>query len=160
MGAKSKNKGLVFKGTIFLLSALLFVATALFVRHIVVASSGTMTLSVASSVAAGQQDVPVYVTYNSNGTDVSFIGCEISVSSTLATFSHHADSDVGGGTVTTIEYTLTDGGPLDADQTVNGVIDDPVGPAVEAAALVKTGTSLLPPVIGSSSLLAVVAVIT
>lgn len=39
-------------------------------------------------------------------------------------------AQVGGVTVSTITYTATDGGPLDEDGQKNGVITDPVGPAV------------------------------
>lgn len=34
------------------------------------------------------------------------------------------------GTVTTLSYTITDGGPWDADGAVDGVIIDPLGPGV------------------------------
>jgi LysM repeat protein len=40
---------------------------------------------------------------------------------------------VGGNTVSTLTYTLVDGGPLDADGTANGTIVDPVGAAVIAS---------------------------
>ncbi len=40
---------------------------------------------------------------------------------------------IGGTPVTTLIYELVDGGPLDADGVVNGVIVDPVGPAVPVA---------------------------
>ena len=63
--------------------------------NFVSANSGNMSLQVSSSVAAGQQDVPLYIYYDSNGSDVSFIGCEVSVDNTLATFSHFADDDGG-----------------------------------------------------------------
>ncbi len=46
----------------------------------------------APSVAPGQQDVPVYVHLNSNGTDVSFAGCEIEIDTSLVNFSHGADN--------------------------------------------------------------------
>ncbi len=44
---------------------------------------------------------------------------------------------VGGGTVTTLTYSVTDGGSLDADGSANGTIVDPVGPGV-------LGTSSVP----------------
>lgn len=40
---------------------------------------------------------------------------------------------VGSSTVTTLSYTLTDGGPLDADGVADGVITDPAGPGVTGA---------------------------
>ena len=39
---------------------------------------------------------------------------------------------VGGSTVTTATYSITDGGPLDEDASSNGVIVDPVGIAITA----------------------------
>lgn len=45
---------------------------------------------------------------------------------------------IGSNTVTILTYTLTDGGPLDDDGTANGVIVDPVGPAVLAASNANT----------------------
>ena len=45
---------------------------------------------------------------------------------------------IGGTTVTTITYSVTDGGPLDADGLANGIIRDPVGPS---AATPVTGFS-------------------
>lgn len=38
-------------------------------------------------------------------------------------------SVIGGQNVLIVTYSVTDGGPLDADGTQNGVIDDPAGPA-------------------------------
>lgn len=46
---------------------------------------------------------------------------------------------VGGRTVTTLRYEVTDGGLLDADATPNGLIVDPAGPAVLAATAPNTG---------------------
>lgn len=46
---------------------------------------------------------------------------------------------VGSTTVTTLSYSVTDGGPLDADGTANGTIVDPIGPGVQ-------GTSTTSPV--------------
>lgn len=43
-------------------------------------------------------------------------------------------ASVGGHTVTTLAYSVTDGGPLDADGTANGTIVDPAGPGVTPAA--------------------------
>lgn len=40
---------------------------------------------------------------------------------------------VGGNTVTTMSYNVTDGSSLDADGSVNGVIVDPAGPGVAGA---------------------------
>jgi hypothetical protein len=53
---------------------------------------------------------------------------------------------VGGQSVTTLSYTITDGGELDADGSVNGTIVDPAGPSVlasEASApmLAETGSN-------------------
>jgi|GEM_PF-5783808 len=39
-------------------------------------------------------------------------------------------ANVGGNDVTTITYSVTDGGPLDEDGVANGVIIDPSGPAI------------------------------
>ena len=39
-------------------------------------------------------------------------------------------ANVGGTTVTTVTYTVTDGGPLDQDGVANGVIEDPSGPSL------------------------------
>ncbi|MEL6605718.1 MAG: choice-of-anchor A family protein, partial [Cyanobacteria bacterium J06614_10] len=39
---------------------------------------------------------------------------------------------VGGNTVTTVTYDITDGGPGDADGIVNGIIVDPVGPVMDS----------------------------
>ena len=41
---------------------------------------------------------------------------------------------VGGRTVTTLSYSITDGGPLDTDGVANGTIVDPAGPGVLSAA--------------------------
>lgn len=46
---------------------------------------------------------------------------------------------VGTAQVTTLTYSITDGGPLDADGTANGIIVDPVGPAVLTASAPDTG---------------------
>ena len=45
---------------------------------------------------------------------------------------------VGSLTVTTVTYTITDGGPLDEDGVANATIVDPVGPAVLANASTTT----------------------
>ena len=41
-----------------------------------------------------------------------------------------ATTKVHGKTVTTISYSIVDGGPLDADGVANGIIHDPAGPAI------------------------------
>jgi hypothetical protein len=41
---------------------------------------------------------------------------------------------IGGQTALKITYSITDGGPLDADGVANGTIVDPAGPAVKSAA--------------------------
>jgi DNA-binding beta-propeller fold protein YncE len=51
---------------------------------------------------------------------------------------------IGGVTVTTVTYTIIDGGQYDQDGTVNGTIVDPAGPAVLGdQTLAKTGTPTL-----------------
>ena len=50
--------------------------------------------------------------------------------------------NVGGNTVTTATYTITDGGPYDLDGSANRIIVDPVGIAKPASG---TGTSTLAP---------------
>lgn len=42
---------------------------------------------------------------------------------------------VGSETVSTLSYSITDGGELDADGTINGTIVDPAGPGAVAAAI-------------------------
>lgn len=51
---------------------------------------------------------------------------------------------VGGTTVTTLSYSVTDGGPLDEDGLANGTIVDPVGPGVQ-------GSSASPSSVGAPS---------
>lgn len=51
----------------------------------------------------------------------------------------YGTATVGTNTVTTVTFTLTDGGPFDADGTANGTIVDPVGPAVSTEELAETG---------------------
>ena len=46
-------------------------------------------------------------------------------------------ANIGGTNVTTLSYAVTDGGPLDADGTANGIIVDPVGPGENT--LAETG---------------------
>ena len=63
--------------------------------------------------------------------------------SSIATF---GDATVGGTTVTTVTYSLTDGGANDVDGLANGTIVDPAGPATSTlggppAALAFTGPS-------------------
>lgn len=50
---------------------------------------------------------------------------------------------VGGNTITTLTYDLTDGGSLDADGIVNGVIEDPVGPAYQQTPTVSYSSGYL-----------------
>jgi hypothetical protein len=50
-----------------------------------------------------------------------------------------ATQSVGGTPVTTLSYTVTDGGALDADGLVNGVIIDPVGPGIATASTTTVG---------------------
>ena len=45
----------------------------------------------------------------------------------------YGTATVGGNTVTTVSYSVTDGGPYDGDGLVNGSILDPVGPTVLGA---------------------------
>lgn len=52
-------------------------------------------------------------------------------------------ASVGGKNVTTLTYTVTDGGELDADGTANGTIIDPAGPAVLTGASAPN-TGLMP----------------
>lgn len=51
----------------------------------------------------------------------------------------YGTANVGGTTVTTVSYSVTDGGPYDGDGAVNGRIVDPVGPTL---GLVATGSSI------------------
>ncbi len=46
-----------------------------------------------ANVKPGQQDVPMYIHINSNGSDVSFAGCELVVDADQATFSHSLDDN-------------------------------------------------------------------
>lgn len=46
---------------------------------------------------------------------------------------------IGGKTVTTVSYSVTDGGPYDGDGVANGSILDPVGPTVLAVSTPDTG---------------------
>lgn len=61
-----------------------------------------------------------------------------------------ATQTIGGRQVLVVSYEVTDGGPLDADGEVNGVVVDPAGPAVPVAAPgvpntgVKPGLDLIP----------------
>jgi hypothetical protein len=67
---------------------------------------------------------------------------------------------VGGKTVTTLTYSVTDGSVLDADGTANGEIVDPAGPSVLAASttLADAGTeTLVYTLISSAILVAAVA---
>ena len=55
----------------------------------------------------------------------------------------YGTSVVGSSSVTTATYTVTDGGPLDEDGVVNGIIIDPSGPAVLAQGnLAETGVEV------------------
>lgn len=58
---------------------------------------------------------------------------------------------VGGQTVTTATYALTDGGPYDEDGIANGTIVDPAGPAV--LELADTGSSPIYPIIAAALIL-------
>ncbi len=52
-------------------------------------------------------------------------------------------ASIDGNTVTTVEYSVTDGGRYDQDGTANGTIVDPAGPAVlGASSLANTGASI------------------
>lgn len=55
----------------------------------------------------------------------------------------YSTATIGGQVVTTVTYSVVDGGVMDQDGTANGVIIDPIGPAVEASELATTGTSVL-----------------
>jgi uncharacterized repeat protein (TIGR02543 family) len=51
---------------------------------------------------------------------------------------------IGGQPVLVVSYEVTDGGPLDADGTANGVIVDPAGPALtDDSTLSNTGENLI-----------------
>ncbi len=50
-----------------------------------------------------------------------------------------ATQTIGGRTVLVVTYDVQDGGPLDADGTVNGVVVDPAGPAVLMPTAPNTG---------------------
>ena len=78
-------------------------------------------------------------------------------------FSHGAYADIPGAvfgqattgatTVTTLTYSVTDGGPLDDDGTANGTIVDPVGPGVVQGAAVTAPNTGLAPQNGTISIL-------
>lgn len=50
-----------------------------------------------------------------------------------------AEENIGGSRAITITYQITDGGNLDEDREVNGIIVDPSGPAVLAVGVPNTG---------------------
>jgi len=55
----------------------------------------------------------------------------------------YGTADVGGSTVTTVTFTITDGDPItDEDGIADGVINDPSGPAVAVDDLADTGSSM------------------
>lgn len=64
--------------------------------------------------------------------------------SDMTSYVTYGTATVNGKQVTTISYTLTDGGPLDEDGIVNGVIVDPAGPAI--AEQVATPATTVEPV--------------
>lgn len=53
--------------------------------------------------------------------------------SDMTSYVTYGTATINNKQVTTISYTLTDGGPLDEDGTVNGTIVDPAGPAIATA---------------------------
>lgn len=55
---------------------------------------------------------------------------------------------VGSTTVTTLSYTVTDGGPLDSDGSANGTIVDPVGPGVQGASTTAASPASKAPATG------------
>ena len=66
---------------------------------------------------------------------------------------------VGSNTVTTVTYTITDGGTNDIDGVANGVIVDPTGPGVAGADtsdsggdLAETGSVAFYAIIGGSAI--------
>lgn len=69
----------------------------------------------------------------------------------------YGTADVAGATVTTVTFSLTDGGPFDADGAANGVISDPAGPAVALEELAETGISVAGMPIGSGLALVLLA---
>lgn len=58
-------------------------------------------------------------------------------------------ADIGGTQVTTLTYSVTDGGPLDEDGTLNGTIVDPVGPGIAVAG--ETGSTGSLPTTGTDA---------
>ncbi len=52
---------------------------------------------------------------------------------------HFGSAHIGSKTVTTLSYSVTDGGSLDADGSANGTIVDPAGPAVIDTGAPNTG---------------------
>ncbi|MEM8924356.1 MAG: BspA family leucine-rich repeat surface protein, partial [Actinomycetota bacterium] len=55
----------------------------------------------------------------------------------------YGTAEVDGVTVTTVTFTIVDGGPYDADGVANGVITDPAGPAVRAERVSQSPPSQL-----------------
>ena len=64
----------------------------------------------------------------------------------------YGTAEIGGNTVTTVTFTVTDGGEFDADGLENGEILDPVGPA---EVLAETGSSGLNSILVGLALLIV-----
>ncbi|MEM8926413.1 MAG: BspA family leucine-rich repeat surface protein, partial [Actinomycetota bacterium] len=47
----------------------------------------------------------------------------------------YGTADIDGRRVTTVTFTITDGGPYDADGRANGIIRDPAGPAIRSTVM-------------------------
>lgn len=59
----------------------------------------------------------------------------------VQSFATYGTASIGGTPVTTVTYTLTDGGALDEDGAANGTIVDPIGVALAAVSAPNTGRS-------------------
>ena len=82
--------------------------------------------------------------YDTNGNVYSDI-------SSIATF---GTALVGSDTVTTVDYIVTDGNSqTDQDGQVNGVIDDPAGPAIDVEELSETGQQVVGALIAGLTLI-------
>lgn len=60
----------------------------------------------------------------------------------------YATATIGGKTVTTVSYSIVDGGTNDADGAANGILVDPAGPAVKKSALASLANTGNPAAMG------------
>lgn len=92
----------------------------------------------------------ITITYDKEYNDIKkilkFTGSTVNESQTddISSLATIQTSTIGGKKVTTVSYDLSDGGPLDQDNSVNGAIVDPVGAASDQGqtfgALLNTGS--------------------